>query len=143
MPTLQEQLTPLSPQDALIAVMVGLSAADAEMKTSELVTIERIVNHLPVFARYDADRIRSVSQIVYDLFAEEDGLAALFGLVRQALPVKLRETAYAMACDLAAADGVLKRRELRYLQELRLELDIDRLSAAAIERGTRARYAQL
>lgn len=143
MRTSQEQLTSLSPQDALIAVMVGLSAADAEMKTSELVTIERIVDHLPVFAEYDADRIRSVSQIVYDLFEDEDGLAALFGLAKQALPVNLRETAYAMACDLAAADGVLKRRELRYLQELRIELDIDRLSAAAIERGTRARYAQL
>ena len=101
------------------------------------------MDHLPVFAEYDADRIRSVSQIVYDLFEDEDGVTALFGLAKQALPVNLRETAYAMACDLAAADGVLKRRELRYLQELRIELNIDRLSAAAIERGTRAHYAQL
>jgi len=40
----------------------------------------------------------------------------------------------------AAADGSLKDRELRLLEEIRYELDIDRLHAAAIERGARARH---
>ena len=73
-------------QDALVAVMVAVSVSDETIKTSELVTIERIVNHLPVFASYDADRQKTVSQIVFDLFEEEDGIEALFGLVREALP---------------------------------------------------------
>ena len=75
-----------------------------------------------------------------DLFAEEDGLDALFGLVREALPPKLNETAYALACDVAAADGRLGEAELRLLEEIRYELDLDRLHAAAIERGARARH---
>ena len=37
---------------------------------------------MPVFADYDSDRIRVVAQTVFDLFEEEDGLDALFGLVR-------------------------------------------------------------
>jgi tellurite resistance protein len=130
----------LTPQDALVAAMIATSASDEGLRTSELVTIERIVNHFPVFKGYDQDRLRRVAQTVFDLFEEEDGIEALFGLIRDALPEKLYETAYAMACDVAAADGKLGQGELRLLEEMRYELDIDRLAAAAIERGARARH---
>ncbi|MDP2086295.1 MAG: tellurite resistance TerB family protein [Gemmobacter sp.] len=130
----------LSPQDALIMVMVAVSASDEQMRTAELVAIQRMVNHMPVFADYDSDRIRRVSQTVFDLLEEEDGLDALFGLVRDALPERLFETAYALACDVAAADGTLRETELRMLEEVRHELNVSRLHAAAIEQGARARH---
>ena len=135
--------TDLSPPDALVAVMVAVSASDEEMRTSELVTIQNIVRHLPVFAGYDEGHFRQVSKMVLDLFAEEDGLDAFFTLIRGVLPERLHETAYAMACDVAAADGLLDEAELRMLQEIRDELSIDRLHAAAIERGARARHLTL
>jgi tellurite resistance protein len=130
----------MSPQDALIAVMVAASASDENMRTAELVAIQRMVNHMPVFAEYDADRIRRVSQTVFDLFEEEDGLDALFGLIRDALPERLNETAYALACDVVTADGKHNEVELRMLEEIREELAIDRLHAAAIEWGARVRH---
>jgi tellurite resistance protein len=130
----------MSPQDALVAVMVAVSAADEQMRTSELVAIQRMVNHMPVFAGYDPDRIRTVSQTVFDLFEVEDGLDALFGLIRDALPERLHETAYALACDVVAADGKLPDMELRMLEEVREELSIDRLHSAAIEWGARVRH---
>jgi len=133
----------MTAQDALVAVMVTVSVSDEKIKTSELVTIERIVNHLPVFAGFDVDRIKMVSQTVFDLLEEEDGLDALFGLLRDALPERLFETAYALACDVAAADGRLQESELRFLEEIRYELNIDRLHGAAIERGARARHLTL
>ena len=132
--------TSLSAQDALVALMMAVSLSDESVGTAELVTIEALVNNLPVFANYDADRMQHVSKTVFDLFEEEDGLDALFGLVNQALPEKLHETAYALCCDVAAADGLLGQTELRMLMEIRYQLDIDRLAAAAIERGARARY---
>ena len=131
---------PFSPQDALVAVMIATSVSDETVRTSELVTIERIVDHLPVFANYDADRTRLVANLVFELFEEEDGLAALFGIIRDVLPAQLNETAYAMACDVAAADGILDQPELRMLEEIRHELDVPRLHAAAIEQGARARH---
>ncbi|MBJ3762151.1 tellurite resistance TerB family protein [Maribius pontilimi] len=130
----------MTPPDCLVAMMVAVSASDENLRTTELVTIERIVNHLPVFKGYDQDRIRTMSQVVFDLFAEEDGLDALFGLIRENLPERLNETAYALACDVAAADGELLDNEIRLLEEMRFELNISRLSAAAIERGARARH---
>ncbi len=130
----------LTPQDCLVAVMIAISLSDEKIQTAELLTIERIVNHLPVFAAFDQDRITQIAEIVFDLFSEEDGLDALFGLVRDNLPEKLYETAYAMACDVAAADGHIKETELRLLEEIRHELNIDRLHAGAIERAARARH---
>ena len=85
-----ETTTSLTDQDSLVAVMVAVSFSDERINTSELLSIERIVNHLPMFGDYDADRIRAVSQTVFDLFDQEDGLDALFGLVRAALPERAR-----------------------------------------------------
>ena len=130
----------MTPQDALVAVMIAVSASNEDIRTAELIKIQSAVNMLPVFADFDVDHLKSISQVVFDLFEQEDGLDALFGLVREALPERLYETAYALACDVAAADGALNEAELRLLEEIRYELNIDRLHAAAIERGARARH---
>jgi tellurite resistance protein len=134
---------PLSAQDCLVAVMIAVSASDERISTAELVKIEGAVNNLPVFGNYDADRINIIAQTVFDLFSDEDGLDALFGLIRDSLPERLYETAYALACDVAAADSIIGDSELRLLEEIRYELDLDRLHAAAIERGARARHTSL
>ncbi|WP_293447197.1 tellurite resistance TerB family protein [Planktotalea sp.] len=131
---------PLSPQDCLVALMIAVSASDEDIRTVELVKIQSAVNNLPVFATYDIDRMNIMAQTVFDLFEQEDGLDALFGLIRDNLPERLFETAYALSCDVAAADGTLQESELRILEEIRYELDLDRLHAAAIERGARARH---
>ena len=92
-------------QDALVAIMIAVSASDETIRTSELLTIERIVNHLPIFADYDDARLKEVSTTVFELFELEDGLDQLFEAARAALPARAWETAYALACDVAAADG--------------------------------------
>ncbi|MBE1283578.1 MAG: 2-dehydro-3-deoxyphosphooctonate aldolase [Rhodobacteraceae bacterium] len=136
-----EQLPhPMTAQDCLVAIMVAVSASDENIRTAELVKIQSAVNMLPVFADYDIDRLNRISQTVFDLFEQEDGLDALFGLIRENLPERLNETAYALACDVAAADGSLAETELRLLEEIRYELNVERLHAAAIERGARARH---
>ena len=130
----------LTAQDCLVALMVAISASDENIRTSELLKIQSSVNLLPVFAEYDIDRMKEISQIVFDLFEQEDGLDALFGLIRDNLPARLFETAYALACDVAASDGTISDNENRMLEEMRYELNLDRLHAAAIERGARARH---
>ena len=120
--------------------MIAVSASDENIRTSELITIQSIVNHLPIFSDYDVDRIKTVAALVLDLLSEEEGLDAFFGLIRSSLPEGLNETAYVIACDVAAADGKMGQEELRMLQEIRYELRIDRLHGAAIETAARARF---
>ncbi|MEL6979172.1 MAG: tellurite resistance TerB family protein [Pseudomonadota bacterium] len=134
--------TVLSPQDTLIAAMMLMSAADRDMADSELRVIGMTVDLLPVFSGYDRDRIGRVSQTVVDLLQNEDGLETLIGLIRQGTPEPLRETVYAVACDVAAADGEVQQEEARLLEMIRHSLRVDRLAAAAIERGAKARHTK-
>lgn len=134
------KIADFSPEDTLIAIMIAVSVSDDAIRTSELVAIERMVDHLPVFAKYDVERIKEVSNAVYDTFAEEDGLDMFWDSVRTTLPERLYDTAYAMACDVAASDGKAREGELRMLEDMRYELNLDRLLASAIEAGARARH---
>jgi tellurite resistance protein len=133
----------LSPQDALVATMIAVSAADERVSDKELKWIFSIIDLLPVFRGYDRDRVPNVIGLVSDLFEDEDGVDALVGLVNQALPDHLHETAYALACDVSAADGTVEMTELKFLEILRYDLGVDRLTSAAIERGARARHQRL
>lgn len=135
--------TSLTPQDALVALMITVSASDSSINTSELLTIQSIVNHLPIFGGFDEDRLEGIAQTVFDLLEEEDGLDAIIGLIKAAVPTTHFETAYALACDVAAADGTVFQTELELLREIRYEFEIDPLHAAAIERGARARHLTL
>ena len=71
------------------------------------------------------------------------GLNQVLDLIVASLPAKLSETAYALAWEIAAADLHVELEELQLLQQLRYSLDLDRLTAAAIERGVRARHTTL
>ena len=63
-------------------------------------------------------------------------------MIRDALPRKLRETAYVFACEIVLSDSEISQEELRILELIRHRLDIDRLVGAAIERAMAARYVR-
>ncbi|MFQ5938800.1 MAG: tellurite resistance TerB family protein [Alphaproteobacteria bacterium] len=129
--------------EALIYTMVLISAADQNMTDTELQTIGDLVNHLPVFGDFDRGRLVGVAENCATVLGDEDGLNKAIELIKSNLPAKLRETAYALACEVAAAGGQVSQEELRLLEMFRHSLEVDRLTAAAIERGVRARYMVL
>ncbi|MGD9615639.1 MAG: tellurite resistance TerB family protein [Alphaproteobacteria bacterium] len=133
----------LDPHGALIYTMVIVSAADSNMTDAELAIIGAIVGHLPVFRDFDRDSLPRVLEACSQLLSREDGLEEAFAEIKQVLSANLRETAYALACDVAAVDGDAAQEELRVLELIRHRLNIDRLIAAGIERGARARFQRL
>jgi len=128
---------------ALIHVMVLTAAADGELTDDELRAIGEIVRLLPVFRNYDMDRLSGDASACADLLGEDDGLEAALTLVADVLPAELQETAYALACDIAAADEAVSQEESRMLEMIRHKLSVGRLPAAAIERGAKARHARI
>ena len=134
---------PIDQHTALIFTMVLVSAAEGEMTDAELEMIGRQVRHLPVFKGFAKERLPEVGRQCADLLREDDGLELAVDMVAEALSSPLRETAYALACEIAAADGALAIEELNLLGMLRQELGIDRLVAVAIERTTYVRHAVL
>ena len=129
----------ISPQSAIVYLMVIVSASDSEMTDSELKRMGQIVENLPYFAGYDADNLMRDAENCAEILDADEGLTAVMGLVQEALPSGHQDTAYAVACDVAVADGQLSQEELRVLEMVRHALSVDRLTAAAIERGAAAR----
>jgi tellurite resistance protein len=127
---------------ALIYTMVLISAADRNMTDAELQMMDDLIRALPVFHDYSHELLPSTAASCADLLDSEDGLEQALQLIKSSLPEHLRETAYALACDIAAADGRIRPEEVRMLEMIRYELELDRLLAAAIERGARARFAK-
>jgi len=130
----------ISHHAALIYTMVVVAAADGSMSDAELLTIGDIVEKYPIFDDFDADRLVNIAEECGEIMSEDGGLQAVLGLVKEAIPEKLAETAYAVAVDVAVADSDLPQEQLRILEMLRDTLDIDRLFAGAIERAARARH---
>ena len=132
--------TQLNHHSALIYTMVLVSAAEGRMSDRELSVMGRLVRDLPVFRDFDPERIIEVGNDCAELLTQDDGLDVALDRIAAALPAPLRETAYLLACDVAAADGRPAEAELRMLEMIRHRLNLDRLVAAAIERAAQARH---
>src|SRR5271170_1685518 len=130
----------ISHHAALIYVMVVVSAADGSMSEQELRAIGDLTKHLPVFRGLEEHRLLHASQECAAILAEDDGLDAVLGLIRDSLPEHLRETAYWLALEVALTDSRVALEEIRVLEMRRHGLGVDRLTATALERGARARY---
>lgn len=133
----------LDHHSALIYTMVLASAAGHGVTDAELHTVGDIVTHLPIFSGFDNNQLPKALSACSDLLQQENGLDRALKDIKTALPPRLRETAYALACDIVASDGEASQEELRFLELLRDRLPIERLIAAAIERGARARFMTL
>lgn len=133
----------ISTEAALIYTMVIVSASDSDMTDSEMMAMGDLVRHLPVFNEYEPSMLLETARSCADILSEDEGMATVLGIIKESIPEPLYETAYAVAIEVAAADGDASQEELRILELLRHHLGIDRLIAAGIERGARARFAAL
>lgn len=130
----------ISHHAALVYVMVVVSASDGNMSEGELRTIGHLVRTLPAFRGFDEHRLVAVSQECAAILQEQDGLAAVLGLIKKAVPEELRETAYWLALEVALTDTQVMLEEVRIVERLRRSLGINRLVAAALDRAAEARF---
>lgn len=131
---------PLSPHDALIYVMVTIAAVDRNMSDKEMSRIGNIVSQLPIFSGFNLDDLVRTAEACGHVLSKDGGLDQLLDDVAETLQPNLRETAYALAVEVAAADLRVGQEELRFLQMLRDRLRLDALAVAAIERSARVRH---
>jgi tellurite resistance protein len=129
----------LDPQEALVCTMVLVAAAAGGLTDREIGVMVGHVQSLPVFHDFSSERLKVATDTAVSLLGETDGLAHAARLICAALEPRLRETAYALACDVIAVDRHARQTQLEMLELVRKELGIDPLVARALERGARAR----
>src|SRR3954463_14833369 len=94
----------LDAQEALVCTMVLVAAADGAITDREIGVMSGLVQTLPAFHDFSSERLESAMEAVVGLLGEEEGLSHAGQLIRDALEPRLRETAYALACEVGAAD---------------------------------------
>ena len=134
---LEERVTP---QDGLVYAMVLVSAADRNMTDLELERLRGLVDRLPVFKRYSQSKLADAAEACARLLSGKNGLDRTLAAIKTAVPTRLVATAYALACDIAAAEGKVKIEEMQLLDLLADALNINRLEQEAIHFAAGARY---
>ena len=129
--------------EALVLTMVLVSAADGSMTDREIGIMSGLVQTLPAFQGFTSAELAAATERAATLLHEDDGLAHAGRLMRAALSAKLRETAYALGCEVVAGGEGARPQSLDMLEFVRNELGIDSLICAAIERGVRARFQRV
>jgi tellurite resistance protein len=130
----------LTPQEAIIYLMVTASASDGRMSERELRSIGRVVRSFSLFDGADEETLVDTAEACGKLMASEGGLHKVLASASDAIPAHLAETAYAAAVDVVTADGGLAMTEIRVLELIRTTLKISDDGAAAIEHAARARH---
>jgi len=133
----------LGAQEALVCTMVLVAATGGGISDREIGVMAGIVQTLPVFSDFTSAHLDAATEAAVALLREDNGLKHAATLIRDALEPRLRETAYALACDVVASDGFVAQDSLQLLDFVKAELRIDPLVAAAIERGARARHQRV
>jgi tellurite resistance protein len=137
------RLSKLNAPEALVCTMVLVAAADGGMTDREIGVMSVQVQTLPAFRNFSKQQLREATEAAVELLNEDDGLRHAARLIRAALTPELKETAYALACEVVAADEVAGQESLEMLEFVQAELHLDPLVAAAVERGVRARHRRI
>jgi len=118
---------------------VVAATSDAQVSDRELEIISTLVGRLPVFDGFNRDNLGQVAAEAIDLIKDSSSLDNVLKMIFEAVPERLRDTAYALAVEVAAVDLRLEQEELRLLEMIRDGLQLDGLIASAIEASARAR----
>ena len=130
----------LTPQEALIYAMVTVAAADRTISEHELARINTMVRELPAFHGIGESWLSHEAQNCGRVLAKPDGIQTVVGMIVDGVPESLRETAYALAAEVAASDLKIRDDERNFLTLLTEGLNIDPLVRAALERSAHARH---
>lgn len=130
----------LTPREALVYAMVIAAEADQDVAEAEIDIIGDLVHHLPAFTGLDRAAMTQMAGRCSERIENEGGVERLFADIREALSPGLRETAYALMCDVIAVDGRLNRNEIRLLEQFRARLGVDPTLARTVERVAELRF---
>ena len=131
----------LSPEAALVCVMVVAIGSDRAIAQEDLESIGDLVDHLPIFGGLDRRRVSELAARCSEQLTRPGGIEQTYGQIRHALPGRLREAAYALSCDVIAL--CRPQQDQQALERIRAQLEVDPATARTIERAARWRRKDL
>jgi uncharacterized tellurite resistance protein B-like protein len=126
-----------NPQQALMTIVVAAVKADGHVSDDEIRRIRSLCLLNPLFSTNSTEQDNAVLRFA-DNTTHQLGEQAV-ALAAAALPPALRETAFAYACDMVLADGVVTTDEEHTIVDLAEKLGVSQELAHAIVTTTLVR----
>ena len=131
-PELDILSTDPSPEETYLDVLLAAAAADGHLAPEELEALVQYASsrlELRLLPRPEIEDLMTVSLQAFLDYGVQDWLEGL----PEALPEEeQRKTAYRLAAEMIAADNVIHKDELRFIEALRDSLGLDPLWAASV-----------
>ncbi len=121
----------LTRTEAFAGILLSASACDGHIADEELTSLFTTISRMKLFENYTEQKWTSMMDHLLKILKRE-GVDHLAQRCCDALPDELRESAFANACDIVLADGVVEDEEKEFLETLQKVLEIDGDTALTI-----------
>jgi len=126
-----EESSKLTAQEAFAGILLGASACDGYIADEEVQELVTALIRMKLYQRYTPRQFNQTLNKLHSFF-KKHGVDALVDQCVQALPKQLANAAFANACDIVLADGVVEPEEKHFIDKLCKKLQIDDQTARLI-----------
>lgn len=126
-----EGSTKLTAQEAFAGILLGASACDGHIADDEVQGLVTALLRMKLYQRYTGKQYHQTLNKLLG-FLKKRGVDALIDACCQSLPQELIRAAFANACDIVLADGVVEPDERAFIDKLRAKLGLDGDTARTI-----------
>jgi len=113
----------LTKQEAFAGILMGAIASDGHISPEEAQGLCTILSRMKLYDNWTEEKFNNMLNRLLGMIKRQ-GVESVLQVCAQALPEKLHLTAFANACDLILADGVVEEEEKEYLNQLQQILGI-------------------
>jgi hypothetical protein len=128
-----EASKPFGPHEGFAGILLGASACDGHIADEEVQSLFTSLARMKMFQRYTEKNWSTLINRLLGLMKRK-GVDELVEKSVEALPEELQGTAFANACDIVLADGVVEDVEKEFLDKLQDLLQIPEEEAVNIVR---------
>lgn len=118
-----ETKQPFGPHEGFAGILLGASACDGHIAQEEVDSLFTKLTRMKMYQRYTEHNWNTLINRLLGLLKRE-GIDALLHQSSRALPDELKMTAFANACDIVLADGVVEEDEKEFLAKLQQSLEL-------------------
>ncbi len=107
----------LTVPDSFAGILVAATASDGHISSEEAQGLVTILRRMKMFENWSDDRFGNMLNRLLAAIKRQ-GVDEALQKFASGLPQELHETAFANACDLVLADGIVEEEEKEYLNNL-------------------------
>jgi hypothetical protein len=121
----------LTPQEAFAGVLLAASACDGHISDEEASNLTTAVGRMRLFQKVNDKQFGQVMDKLFGILKKKGADVLLEGCC-ESLPKELSNAAFANACNIVLADGVVDDDEKQFIDKLRSGLNVEASTAKTI-----------